>query len=228
MGFYIRKAFNFGPLRVNLAKSGIGVSFGVKSVRISMGKKGAYFHKGRYSLYYWERIGSHRIKPRQADISTHPSLRKVENISESNDPYEIKTADIASLGESSSEEVLSQINIQKQKIPFALFVAIGIAGLTYLVLQSPWIVAVVIMIIGLILTTLVHKGDKIEITIPLFYELNQEASEKFSTTQKVLENLVRSERISRITPVKANRDWKHHAGAPYFDKRKAISVGQIY
>ena len=45
------------------------------------------------------------------------------------------------------------------------------------------------MIIGLILTYLVHKGDKIEITIPLFYELNQEASEKFSTTQKVLENL---------------------------------------
>jgi hypothetical protein len=52
MGFYIRKTFNFGPLLVNLAKSGIGVSFSVKSVRISMGIKGAYFHKGRYSLYY--------------------------------------------------------------------------------------------------------------------------------------------------------------------------------
>ncbi len=29
MGFYIRKGFNFGPLRLNLSRSGVGASFGV-------------------------------------------------------------------------------------------------------------------------------------------------------------------------------------------------------
>ena len=32
MGFYVRKGFNFGPLRVNFSKSGIGLSLGVKGL----------------------------------------------------------------------------------------------------------------------------------------------------------------------------------------------------
>ena len=29
MGWYLRKSFSFGPLRLNLSKSGLGYSFGV-------------------------------------------------------------------------------------------------------------------------------------------------------------------------------------------------------
>jgi hypothetical protein len=34
MGFYLRKGFNFGPLRLNLSRSGLGTSFGVTGGRI--------------------------------------------------------------------------------------------------------------------------------------------------------------------------------------------------
>lgn len=37
MGFYVRKGFNFGPLRVNFSRSGIGLSLGVKGLRFSAG-----------------------------------------------------------------------------------------------------------------------------------------------------------------------------------------------
>jgi hypothetical protein len=52
MGWYLRKSFSFGPLRLNLSKSGLGYSFGVKGARIGTGPRGNYIHMGRYGLYY--------------------------------------------------------------------------------------------------------------------------------------------------------------------------------
>lgn len=40
MGWNWRKAFNFGPLRVNLSKKGVGYSLGVRGLRIGRDAKG--------------------------------------------------------------------------------------------------------------------------------------------------------------------------------------------
>lgn len=55
MGVYIRKSINFGLFRLNISKSGIGVSVGVKGARVgerpdgkeyvTAGKKGVFFRK---------------------------------------------------------------------------------------------------------------------------------------------------------------------------------------
>jgi hypothetical protein len=52
MGWYIRKSKNFGPFRLNLSKSGIGFSVGVKGARIGEGPKGSYVHLGTGGIYY--------------------------------------------------------------------------------------------------------------------------------------------------------------------------------
>jgi hypothetical protein len=52
MGWYIRKAFSAGPVRLNLSKSGLGLSFGAKGARIGAGPRGLYTHFGRGGLYY--------------------------------------------------------------------------------------------------------------------------------------------------------------------------------
>ena len=64
MGFFYRKSIKLGPFRVNLSKSGIGVSAGVRGARVSTGPRGTYlnmgtggFHKRQkidtdYSTYY--------------------------------------------------------------------------------------------------------------------------------------------------------------------------------
>lgn len=57
MGFYIKKGFNFGPVRINLSKSGLGVSVGAKGFRLGAGPKGNYIHAGREGLYYRKSIG---------------------------------------------------------------------------------------------------------------------------------------------------------------------------
>ena len=52
MGFYIRKALKVGPLRFKLSKSGVGVSAGVKGLRLGTGPRGNYVHMGRGGLYF--------------------------------------------------------------------------------------------------------------------------------------------------------------------------------
>ena len=53
MGFYLRKSFKAGPLRINLSKSGLGMSVGVKGARIGVSARGrGYVHAGAGGLYY--------------------------------------------------------------------------------------------------------------------------------------------------------------------------------
>lgn len=59
MGFYIRKSLGFGPLRLNLSKSGIGVSAGVRGARVGVNSKGrSYVHCGRGGIYYRKFMGN--------------------------------------------------------------------------------------------------------------------------------------------------------------------------
>jgi len=52
MPFYLRKAFKKGPVRLNLSKSGLGLSFGITGARIGVNSRGTYVHGGRHGLYY--------------------------------------------------------------------------------------------------------------------------------------------------------------------------------
>ena len=51
MGFDLRKSVGFGPVRRNLSESGLGISMGVKGLRLWTGPRGAYLHAGREGLY---------------------------------------------------------------------------------------------------------------------------------------------------------------------------------
>lgn len=77
MGFFIRKAFKAGPLRINLSKGGVGVSGGVTGARIGLNRNGAYVYGGRHGLYYREQLGKRR-KSRQSPDHVKPNGRPVE------------------------------------------------------------------------------------------------------------------------------------------------------
>jgi Protein of unknown function (DUF4236) len=40
MGWFFRKSVNFGPLRINISKSGVGYSVGGKDLRVGVDAKG--------------------------------------------------------------------------------------------------------------------------------------------------------------------------------------------
>ena len=62
MGWYFRKPINFGPLRVNLSKSGIGFSLGVKGARIGAGPRGPYVAGGRGGIYFRKSLNARKTQ----------------------------------------------------------------------------------------------------------------------------------------------------------------------
>jgi hypothetical protein len=59
MGFFIRRSFSVGPFRFNLSKSGVGVSAGVKGLRIGTRPDGkSYVTGGRGGLYFRQNLDS--------------------------------------------------------------------------------------------------------------------------------------------------------------------------
>jgi len=53
MSYYFRKSFRLGPVRLNVSKSGLGVSTGVRGLRYGIRPDGrTYIHAGRYGMYY--------------------------------------------------------------------------------------------------------------------------------------------------------------------------------
>lgn len=59
MGFYFRRSFRLGPIRLNLSKSGLGASIGVPGFRVDLTPQGeSYVHMSRGGIYARERISS--------------------------------------------------------------------------------------------------------------------------------------------------------------------------
>lgn len=62
MGFFLRKQIKFGKFALNLSKSGLGASFGLKGLRLSFGSKGVQLNAGRNGLYFRKSLNGKRIK----------------------------------------------------------------------------------------------------------------------------------------------------------------------
>jgi hypothetical protein len=76
MGFFLRKGFNLGPLRLNLSKSGIGASIGVKGARVGINAKGkGYVSAGRGGIYYRKTLGS--VSAPASSIPPPPEIKSV-------------------------------------------------------------------------------------------------------------------------------------------------------
>ena len=52
MGFSYRKSVSAGPFRFNLTGSGVGVSVGVRGLRVGTGPRGNYVRMGLHGLTY--------------------------------------------------------------------------------------------------------------------------------------------------------------------------------
>ncbi len=97
MAFYIRKSYKFGPIRMNLSKSGVGFSVGVKGARIGINSRGQrYIAGGRHGLYFRKNLGSEMSKASSPATSvpgaklpeSYESAGSHNSLPDTNLPYE--------------------------------------------------------------------------------------------------------------------------------------------
>jgi len=254
MGFYFRKSVKFGPMRFNFSKSGIGVSAGVKGARVSVGPRGTYVHAGAGGFYYRQRVGGSSVRSQSQHIGSATQNFQWQNVNLPPAPsaYTIETADVSRLVEASSADLLNQINSTSKQTRYAPFAALATIAASFLVfIIFPMIagmigalgvpigdsVVFVITVIALLAASAtfiagsyfswkIHKGDELKRTTPLFYELEQDALNKFSAIQQACEALSRSARVWRIQTEQPTWDRKRNAGASSLITRHPVYIGR--
>jgi hypothetical protein len=220
MGWYLRKSFGFGPVRLNLSKSGIGYSLGVRGARIGVGPRGNYIRLGRGGVYYQKYFST------TGPLSTNRGTPIVPAVDVPAPGTPVTTAHVSELRDSTSQSLLSEIQQKHAKTRLApleaVLATILIMGLS-IANVSLWIVVPVVMVLA-IGHGLLARRDFAEKRVVLNYDLDADARAHYVELMKAIQEFSSSSRIWRITSRQLGVDRKYHGGADTLLDKKAVSV----
>jgi hypothetical protein len=205
MSFYLRKSVSVGPFRFNLSGSGVGVSVGVKGLRVGRGPRGNYVHLGRGGVYYRHTFPAADPSPRR---SRHPAPPPQAGL------HEIESSEASSIVDASSEDLLIELRAKRRKLalrPFAIVVAVLLLMMG-LNTGSDWAMAFVV-IAGLALILAAGYRDRMVKTTVILYELEPPVEEAFRRFSEWAQTLAASRRMWHVTATARVRDRKYHSGA---------------
>ena len=214
MGLYLRKGFNFGPLRLNLSRSGLGTSVGVKGFRIGLGPRGAYLHAGRGGLYYRQSLGSLGSRSQPAVLTGDP-LQPVES------------GDVHQMLNASAGELLSELNRVAGWRELALLagVLVGAALGFEAYWRAPPGAFIVTVVTGMALVAFARHRDVVQGTAVLEYDLDTEAEARFNALRAAFTQFAACHGLWHVEAADRTDDWKRNAGAEGLVRRTAIQAG---
>lgn len=228
LSFYIRKSVSAGPFRFNFSKSGVGVSVGVKGLRIGTGPRGHYIHAGQGGLYYRATLG----RAGQSRRSARPTRDAVAPSAPVNNDdvvmIEVDSGDVMHMRDESLSEMLDEINAKAKQVRmsvalFWLTSAIGVitmlalGGLGILIWAG---IAVAAVIVGRWL-------DSYRRTTVLYYELEGDAETAYSSLAEgfdALTGCAAKWHIEAGGAVQNLTTWKRNAGASHLVRRKPTTL----
>ena len=211
MGFYMRKSINFGGVRFNFSKLGIGASVGVKGFRIGTSPRGNYIHMGRNGIYYRAALGKKKTKlPAQP---THPTQQSITPPNAELLFQDIESEDVSLIVDSSSQEIVDEITNKKRKLPFLL--------LSIPLIIIPTAGVFLAIVVGVLLYFLVDKKRK---TTILFYDIEEQTENKIQQFYNSFDEIISCCKAWHVSAQAAVHDRKYQAGASSVVKRAVIKI----
>lgn len=227
MGFYIRKSISVGPFKFNLSKSGVGVSTGIKGLRIGTGPRGNYVHMGRGGLYYRKTFPSGNANGNQP-TPNQPGLQQ-SNTDLAHEPLtEIESGDITQMVDSSSADLVAEMNENRKKMRIWPFVAVIGLIATFLAFQKfqTHTPAIILAISTALLTFIASIKDEMRKTTVLFFELEPEIETLYQKLHDAFKQISTCSSKWHVEAEGAVKDRKRNAGATSVIKRTSISLGK--
>lgn len=212
MSFYLRKSLRAGPFRLNLSKSGIGVSAGVPGFRVGTGPRGNYIHAGRHGIYYRSSLGKRGLSSVESSLAepscfeTPPSEALLDD----------RIGPTTGLGSSAPSELIEQLNAAESARAIAPVVAIAGGAITVYLLSGVRIAGIIFGVGIIIGSWWLHQGDLARRTVPVFYDVNDGPAARYQKLSDHFDRVRRSERVWRILSegkVKTTQEFKVNAGA---------------
>lgn len=212
MGWSFRRSVKFGPLRVNLSRSGVSLSGGVRGARVNVGPRGTYVTLSAAGFQYRRKLDG---AGRDSSRSGSPL------VSEPNGT--IATAPVAELQAVSSSESMAEIAEQLSRVDwFVAYAVVACVGLLATVTSSP-VVSVVVGVAALALGVPIYRWSNARRTARLIYDVDDEQLlERLALAAAVGEALNRSNRLWHIWWSRATSDQKRNAGASHLIQRTVV------
>lgn len=227
MGFYLRKSVSVGPLRFNLSKSGVGVSAGIKGLRVGTGPRGNYISVGRGGLYYRATIPAAQpvaIPPTPPAPAPLPNMAPQPGLGPM---VSIESAPVSAMQDTSSTELLSELNSKANRPNYWKWTAAGsLLALWYVFSTGSEWIALISAAILVALTIYIAVRDTVAKTSVLFYELDSANESAFEALHEAFHTLASCRKAWRIDAQAAVHDRKYHAGAGAVVRRKDAHFGK--
>ena len=232
MPFYFRKSVSAGPFRFNFSKSGVGVSVGVRGLRIGTGPRGHYAQVGLGGVYYrtsLQRAGAKQSAAAQvSDAKRSEPQKKHLRSADDVDMVEIDSGNVLAMREETFEELLTELNRTKGKPGWSIIltVLLGVVALFGFAVS---------MKIGLSLLVVVLAGflvgkwlDSYKRTSVLFYDLDESVAEIYEQLTGAFDAIVACDQKWHVAAggdIKTLTSWKRNAGASRLVDKKPTSLG---
>ena len=227
MGIYLRKSVSVGPFRFNLSKSGVGVSVGVKGLRVGAGPRGNYVHMGRGGVYYRATIpGS---TPTAASSKLPGRTRPAPGLSGDThvDLVPVGSADAATISDSTSTALLEEIRSKRRALDLAPLAAIGLGFFALVVAPRATWAAAIFAAAACAAYLYLRKVDAVRKTTVVMYDLDDHAAAAYERLLNAASALASSSQAWHITAQGNVHDRRYHGGAGRVVNRghASLSVG---
>lgn len=226
MGFTVRTSIRTGPFRFNLSRAGVGVSVGVRGLRIGSGPRGHYVHMGRGALQYRVTVSpgaSPTPRPRPgAPPRPMPSTPSAMD--------RIESASVVAMTDESAAGLLEQVRAAQARSPMAPLVGIG--GFILLVLlMATGMPAGLAFVLAVPVTALaaawVHVRDVAAREVVLFYDLEPDARAAYEALHTAFARLARAHAAWSVEARMDTEDQKRNAGASQLVERRPVQMGMM-
>lgn len=228
MSFYIKKSIRVGPIRFNLSKSGVGASIGIKGLRFGTGPRGNYIHVGTRGVYYRASLLPSMIAQSGKKVQRVPDESPVEHANTHAPLEEIESSHISEIVDSSSRELLEELNNKRKKLqiwPFAIFLSIAIILYGFSQAWPEWCLAIG-FIAGGAISLFAYVYDQLRKTTVLFYDFDDEMMACYQQLHDSGAKLATCSKVWHVEASGAVYDPKYHAGASNLLRRKATSISK--
>lgn len=227
MGFYLRKSARFGPFRINFSTSGIGVSAGIRGLRLGVGPRGAYVHAGVGGLYYRQSLGAIARPEQRYTQNPQPSdrLPPIANADRTLGVEQvIESGSVLQMNDSTGSGLVEELDACRKRLQMSPWVAAiaGVLGLSALS-QSSAPLGVIAMA-ALVLAYWAHIKDIERKGFVLQYELDEGAGRAAAALVETCEKIqgVRSSWYMNATRDVIDR--RYHAGAARVIRRSSARL----
>lgn len=242
MGWYLRKSFRAGPVRWNLSKSGIGMSVGVRGLRVGTGPRGPYIAGGRHGVYYRQslRATPRASVPRRTAARTSayapsqpipPQIAPPQpgNVASQPNPgvpvQYIADAQLAPYTPATQHALAQHIREQRSHLAVLPWM---IAGVSLVNLFAVVIFPVLVLTIpaGIFAIIWAKQYDEARGLVVLHYDLSADEAASYEQLCTGISWLAHAARVVRVDARYLHGDMKHNAGTSASLQMSPVSVVQ--